>query len=63
MRIVERLRLVEPNVLEDVLTITDPAAFTKPWTQTRRYRRATKENDELHENTCAEGLKLAPSKK
>jgi len=42
-----------------VLTMTDPVAFTKPWTQTRRYRRTTKENDELHENTCAEGLRLA----
>jgi hypothetical protein len=59
MKIVERIRLVEPNVLEDVLTITDPVAFTKPWTQTRRYRRAMSGNDELHENTCTEGLKLA----
>ena len=59
LRIVERIRLVEPNILEDVLTMTDTVAFTKPWTQTRRYRRTTKENDELHENTCTEGLKLA----
>ena len=39
LRIVERIRLVEPNILEDVLTMTDTVAFTKPWTQTRRYRR------------------------
>jgi hypothetical protein len=60
LTIVERIRLVEPNILEDVLTMTDPVAFTKPWTQTRRYRRqAAGNNDELHENTCTEGLKLA----
>jgi hypothetical protein len=59
MRIVERLRLAEPNILEDVITVHDPVAFTKPWTHTRRYRRAGPRNDELHENTCTEGLKLA----
>jgi hypothetical protein len=59
MRIVERMRLVEPNILEDVITVHDPVAFTKPWTHTRRYRRAAAGNDELHENTCTEGLKLA----
>jgi len=59
MRIVERMRLAEPNVLEDVITVSDPVAFTKPWTHTRRYRRTTSANDELHENTCTEGLKLA----
>ena len=56
MTIVERMRLVEPNVLEDVITVTDPAAFTKPWVKSWRYRRAMKGNDELHENTCTEGL-------
>jgi hypothetical protein len=53
------MRLVEPNILEDVITVHDPVAFTKPWTHTRRYRRAAAGNDELHENTCTEGLKLA----
>ena len=60
MTIVERMRLVEPNVLEDVITVTDPVAFTKPWVKTWRYRRqASGKNDELHENTCTEGLRLA----
>jgi hypothetical protein len=59
MRISERIRLTAPDVLEDKLTITDPKAFTKPWEIVRSYRRARAGNDELHENTCTEGLKLA----
>lgn len=59
MRIVERIRLAEPDVLEDKHTVYDPKAFTKPWEFVRRYRRARSGNDELHENTCTEGLKLA----
>jgi hypothetical protein len=30
-RFTERMRLVSPGHLEDVLTVTDPVAFTKPW--------------------------------
>jgi hypothetical protein len=59
MRITERIRLVDPNALEDVVTTYDAKAFTKPWEVVRRYRRAGKGNDELHENTCTEGLRLA----
>jgi hypothetical protein len=59
MRITERFRLVEPNLLEDAMIVTDEKAFTKPWEVVRRYRRAGKGNDELHENTCTEGLRLA----
>lgn len=58
VRIVERIRLVEPNVLEDRMTVTDPKALTKPWEFAHRYRRAGSANDELHENTCTEGLKI-----
>ena len=58
MRITERIRLVDPNTLEDIVTTYDPKAFTKPWEVVRRYRRAGKANDELHENTCTEGLRL-----
>jgi hypothetical protein len=59
MRITERFRLVEPNLLEDAMIVYDEKAFTKPWEVVRRYRRAGKDNDELHENTCTEGLRLA----
>jgi hypothetical protein len=59
MRITERIRLVDANTLEDAIVVNDPKAFTKPWEIVRRYRRAAKGNDELHENTCTEGLRLA----
>jgi len=39
MRIVERFRLREPDVLEIETTITDPEALVKPWTRTARYGR------------------------
>jgi hypothetical protein len=59
MTITERFRLTAPDVLEDKLTVRDPKAFTKPWEVSHSYRRAKPDNDELHENTCTEGLKLA----
>ncbi|HYR91715.1 MAG TPA: hypothetical protein VE422_47125 [Terriglobia bacterium] len=59
MTIAERFRLSSPDVLEDKITVSDPRAFTKPWEFVRTYRRAGSGNDELHENTCAESLKLA----
>jgi hypothetical protein len=61
MKIVERIRLKDPETLEDQMTITDPKAFTKPWVVTHAYRRQKPGgNDELHDNTCTEGLRLAP---
>jgi hypothetical protein len=39
-RIVERLRRVDRNTLENRMTITDAARFTKPWELTIRYNRA-----------------------
>ena len=55
-RITERIRLINPNQLEDKLTVYDSKAFTKPWEYSWTYRRAMPGNDELHENTCTEGL-------
>jgi hypothetical protein len=39
MRIVERMRLVAPDVLHDEITIHDPVALEKPITYTLGYRR------------------------
>jgi hypothetical protein len=36
----ERLRMVDPNILENRMTIEDPLRFTKPWELTIRYTRA-----------------------
>jgi hypothetical protein len=58
MTVHERIRLKEPGLLEDRMTVTDPKALTKPWETVKTYRKATREkgNDELREFACPEGL-------
>jgi hypothetical protein len=56
MRIVERIRLESPDVLEDKITAYDSKAFTKPYEIVRRFRRAGPGNHELNDNTCTEGM-------
>jgi hypothetical protein len=55
MRITERIRLANPDLLEAKITVYDSKAFTKPWEVVRTYRRAVAGDDELRENTCTEG--------
>ncbi|HEX5049642.1 MAG TPA: DUF6152 family protein [Gammaproteobacteria bacterium] len=57
MTVHERLRFVEPGVLENQITVNDPVALTEPWHAVRRYRKAAYPNDELREFACAEGLR------
>jgi hypothetical protein len=61
MTVQERMRFVEPGVIENQITVTDPEALTEPWRVTRRYRKAAYPNDELREFACAEGLRDAPT--
>jgi len=58
MTVHERIRLKEPGLLEDRITVTDPKALTKPWETVKTYRKASRDkgNDELREFACAEGL-------
>jgi len=56
MTVRERIRLVEPGLLEDQITVTDPVALLEPHVMVRRYRKASPPNDELREFACAEGL-------
>src|SRR5262245_56382734 len=60
MTVQERMRFVEPGVIENQITVTDPEALTEPWHATRRYRKASYPNDQLREFACAEGLRDAP---
>jgi hypothetical protein len=57
MTVHERIRLIEPGVLEDQITVNDPLALTDAWHVVRRYRKAAYPNDELREFACAEGLR------
>jgi hypothetical protein len=40
-RFTERIRMVNPNELENEMTIEDPIAFARPWTVKLKYRRVT----------------------
>jgi hypothetical protein len=57
MTIQERIRFIEPGLLENQIVVTDPEALTEPWRVVRRYRKASYPNDELREFACAEGLR------
>jgi len=58
MTVKERIRLREPGLLEDRITVTDPKALTKPWETVKTYRKAEPGGgkDELREFACPEGL-------
>jgi hypothetical protein len=58
MTVQERIRLLEPTLLEDRITVNDPKALTKPWETVKTYRKATRASgtDELREFACPEGL-------
>ena len=56
MTVHERIRLVEPGLLEDRMTVTDADAFLEAFEMVRMYRKASPPNDELREAACAEGL-------
>jgi hypothetical protein len=56
MTVHERIRLVEPGLLEDRITVTDADAFLEAFEMVRTYRKASPPNDELREAACAEGL-------
>ena len=60
MTVTERMRFIEPGVIENQITVNDPEALTEPWHATRRYRKASYPNDQLREFACAEGLRDAP---
>ena len=61
MTVHERIRFIEPDILEDHITVSDPEALLEPWEIVRTYKRATSpNNDQLREFACAEGLRDSP---
>jgi hypothetical protein len=60
MHVIERLRLVSPDVLQVEATVEDPKAYTKPWTVVKRFDR--KPDWEIGENICEDNNSyLVPS--
>ena len=43
LHMIERLRLIDDNYLQNQITLIDPEAFTRPWVVTRYYRRISSE--------------------
>jgi hypothetical protein len=60
MTVRERIRFIEPGILQDEITVHDPIALEEPWQVAHTYERATYPNDELREFACAEGLRDRP---
>jgi hypothetical protein len=52
IHVVQRMRMTNPDLIEDKMTIYDPVAFTKPWEVTRHYKRA--KNYDIMEFVCEE---------
>jgi len=52
MHVIERIRLLSPDKLEDAMTIEDPVAFEHPWQQTHTYDR--KRDWQIMEFVCEE---------
>jgi hypothetical protein len=50
LRVIERIRLIGPNKLENEITMIDPIAFTAPFKATRTWTRI--EDEEIQEYVC-----------
>ena len=51
---VTRMRLVEPGVIQAVLTLTDPVAFTRPWVVTKYFDKYKEPEFRAYDYGCAE---------
>jgi hypothetical protein len=55
VHIVERIRLVEPDRLEDDLVIEAPKVLAEPWRITKSFVRSRKRSDDITEASCRQG--------
>jgi hypothetical protein len=62
IHVVERIRLIDNDTLENVITITDPVMLTEPWIVTRKYRRAKNRFPDLALEYCSPGSQVDFSK-
>jgi hypothetical protein len=60
MKVVERFKLVDPNTLEDLISIEDAKYYAKPWTARVTFKRS--EGRHFVEEECAETLLEYPLK-
>lgn len=55
LHIVERIRLRDPDTLEDTMVVSAPNVLTRPWTTTRLFKRLRGERNEIVEGQCVRG--------
>jgi hypothetical protein len=55
MHVVEHIRLVEPDRIEDELEIQAPKVLTAPWKLTKSFVRSRKRSDDIVEASCRQG--------
>ena len=56
LTIIERIRMVNPDAIENEITLTDPVALTRPWTVVQRYVRQRPGFD-ITEYNCLENYR------
>jgi hypothetical protein len=55
LTVTERIRLVAPDRLENIVTLNDPVALVRPWTKTLAYHKAEGVED-IYEYSCWEDV-------
>jgi hypothetical protein len=59
--VIERIRMVDPNTIENVATLYDPKVLKTPWTGVHRYVRVTSPVARLDMWSCAENNNVVPT--
>jgi hypothetical protein len=57
---IERVRMVDPNTIEDEATLWDPKALKAPWRGVHTYRRVTAKNARIDMWSCVAGNNVVP---
>lgn len=60
LHMVERVRLIDSDILEDRMTFSDPVTMTRPWVVTRYFRRhpGKREYLELNDRPCVPNVRI-----
>jgi hypothetical protein len=60
LHMVERVRLIAANILEDRMTLTDPVTMVRPWVVTRYFQRSAgpKKYLELNDRPCVPNVRI-----
>ncbi len=59
---VERIRMLNPNMIEDDITLYDPKALNKPWHGVQRFARVTDPNTRIDMWSCEENNNVVVTK-